>query len=236
MAVHDGHVRLERFTPFELSRQFPMRFVRFCHDHDARGVAVEPVHDPGPVLLSPHTTEPVDAALADHIPWRLSSLLLKVVGHRVEQGSRKISARRMNKDARLFIEHEQVVVLIKYGQRNRLGLDLSYGRRRQNDIDHVTDANVRAGFGDPPVDGHTTERDQLLHTRSAHAFKPLMQERIDAARLVLFVIDEAPVLGAVVIKPVGRGHAGFVRVIADDRSLGTLRYRSRCVFYVHLRS
>ena len=110
----------------------------------AGGVAVQPVHDAGPVGV----------VAAGHPP-----------GERLHERARAVAARRMHDDAGRLVHDEHVLVLPRHGERGRRRLRRGRGRGRRHD--DALAAGERVALRAPrPVHGHVPAVDQPLRGRA----------------------------------------------------------------------
>jgi len=115
----------------KLVRQLAMRFIVLRHDQAAARVFIKPVNDSGAFL----------AANAGEF-W-------KMMKQRVHQRSAALPGAGMNDEAGLFVDHDQIVVLIKNFERNRFRLIVDLFRRRFVDFNSIARADgiARPGRG-----------------------------------------------------------------------------------------
>ena len=137
-ALDEREVAALEIVRVKLHLQRHQRRLVLGHDHDARGVLVEPVHDARPPL----------AADADE---RVAA----VMQERVDQRARLVRRRRMHDHARRLVDDDEVRVFVDDRERNVLGaiFDGDRRRRRQHDAlvrPHLARrrAHLAAGDGD----------------------------------------------------------------------------------------
>ena len=107
LAVHERDVAaVEGAGPDEVL-QLALRVIVLCGEHEARRIAVQPMHDPRTVLPL-HGPQMLDAAVVDE---------------RVGERAVLVPVRRVAHQAALLGEDDQVIVLIAYVEGNRLGHD-----------------------------------------------------------------------------------------------------------------
>ena len=112
MPAHEGEIDpLERPLPNELL-QAGMRLGRPRHHHQPGRVAVEPVHDPRPVVVAPRN----------------------LAGQRVHESPRRVSGPRMHDEACRLVDHQKVLVLPDDRRLGRRRFDRSGRLGRELDL------------------------------------------------------------------------------------------------------
>jgi len=114
--------------------QPPVRLARPCDDEQPRGVAVEPVHDSGPLRLV--------AAL--HLPREQP----------VHERALAVPGCRMHDDARRLVDHEQVLVFVRNRELHRLRRERRHGGRRRLELELLAAGEPRALGAYLAVDEH----------------------------------------------------------------------------------
>ena len=117
--------------------QHPQRPVRLGHDHQPRGVLVEPVNQPGSLLTRP---------VGERLPAPLQ---------RVHQRPRPVARRGMHHHAGRLVDDQQRLVLERHRQGNLLGEHLASGRRRHVDRDPHPALGAEAGALAPLIHQHS---------------------------------------------------------------------------------
>ena len=150
----------------KLVDQVRMGLILFGHDHDARGVFVQPVHHPRPFLSSDVGERP--------------RLGFEVVQQGIDQGARPIAGGRMDHQAGLFIQDQHCVIFIENFKGNRLGLH--HERLGPGDPEHddVAGFDFVTGLGDLTVDGDMAVEDQTLEGRSREIRIAIGQKMVQA--------------------------------------------------------
>jgi hypothetical protein len=105
-------IHLADLVAAELAGQAAVGGIVLGNHHNAGGVPVQPVYDPG----APH---PAD-----------SGKIPAMVQQRVHQGAVGVAGRRVDHQARGLVDDQQVGVLVQHGQRQGLGAGLGIGKRR----------------------------------------------------------------------------------------------------------
>ena len=130
-------------------------------DEQPGGVAVQPVHDPGPAaVLAP----------------------ARDAGERLRQRAGLVPARRVHHDAGGLVDHEQVVVLVGHGV-GRVGALHARRLGRLVDGDVLTGAHAMALGHRDAVDEHVAVLDQALRPRARP--ERAGEDRVEALPLVL---------------------------------------------------
>ena len=117
-----------------MPRQPPVRFFALGDKHDAGGVAIEAMQDSRP---------PVPTGEAP---------FLAVVDEPVDEGSRPSAARGMHDQVCLFVERQEMIVLVNDVERDGLGDELIDRLGRGDHVDLIAVARVIACLDDSPVD------------------------------------------------------------------------------------
>ena len=143
-AVHDSHVGLVHLALLELLGDAPLGAFVFGDDHDAGGVAVEPVHDARAKLAQP-AGQPV-----------------RVVDQGVDQGPANIAPAGVHDQIGLLVQDDHVVVLVEDVQRDILRLDVLARRLRDHQLDHVAVGQAKAGLDGFAVDLYAAGADGVL--------------------------------------------------------------------------
>jgi len=94
----------------ELLSEALMRRIGLRHDQQPRRILVEPMDDPRPA-------DPANARKA----------VATMCDERVDQSTGGMSRRRVHHESRRLVDHDQIIVLVRDGKRQRFGL-----RRRGN--------------------------------------------------------------------------------------------------------
>ena len=96
----------------------------------------------------------------------------------IDQGARRVARAGMHHQTRRFIQHEDVFIFIKYGQRDVLshGVGLHFLDRRQHDDLAATHRITRAGSG--TIHRHIAGFDPRRQARTGIFRKQLGQHRI----------------------------------------------------------
>src|SRR5262249_8379318 len=123
-----------------------------------RGVAVEPVHDPRPLLVFPAAREadkPVDERTA------------------------RVPGRRVHDNAGGLVDHEQVLVLVRHPQRHVLALEGRRGPLRHAEL-RLPPAHEAVALGpSPPVDERRAVLDQPLGRRTGAHLRQRGEEAVE---------------------------------------------------------
>ncbi len=130
-------LQLDAIVTGEQQLQTDQRGLVLGHHHHARRLAIEPMHDAG-------------APLAADAGQRIAA----VVKERVDQRARLVRRRRMDDQPRRLVEHQQMRVLEKNGQRNVFGQILRRHGRRRTKNDALVGVHFAAGFGARPAHLH----------------------------------------------------------------------------------
>ena len=128
---------LELSLPNELLEPL-VGLVRAGYDEQARGVAVEPVDDSGPVLV------PAGGP----------------AGEAVDERPGRVAGAWMNDDARRLVHDEQVLVLVGDAELDVLGLDLPRRLRRKLDLKLLPALEAVALRACPAVHAHVAALDE----------------------------------------------------------------------------
>ena len=145
LANHDRTVAPVHRPVLELAGEVPVGNIVASDHQQPRGVAVEPVNDPGPVDT------------ADRRPSRASSK------QPVHQGAGGMSRARVHHEARRLVYHEQVVVLEDHPQSH--GLGCQQGRLARWDLPGELIPRVQAS---PGLAGRTVHQDESLPNQPLH--------------------------------------------------------------------
>ena len=144
-AVDQRDVRLLDASLLELGRETAVRGVGIGHDHQARGVLVQPVHDAG-------AQGAADARQVRH--------------HRqqgVDQRAVRVAGTRMHRQARGLVDHQELRVLVDDRDGNVLRNHIQRDRRRHGHDHIVAGAHGGRWLGDRAV-----QRDPAVaHQRGA---------------------------------------------------------------------
>ena len=150
----------------KLADQVCMGLILFGHDHDARGVFVQPVHHPRPFFSANSGERPRPG--------------FEMMQQGIDQGARPIAGGRMDHQASLFIQDQHCVIFIENFKGN--GLGLHHERLGPGDPEHddVAGFDFVTGLGDLPVDGNVTVEDQSLESRSRKIRIAVGQKMVEA--------------------------------------------------------
>jgi hypothetical protein len=124
---------------------------RLGHDQASRGLFVEPMNDPGS-LYAPDGGEPG-----------------AVVKKGVDKCPPLTPGAGMNHQARRFVDHQEISVLIQDIERNRLGLDPPRLRRGECHDESVVSPNSIARLSGAVADPHALLMNQALDHRPREA-------------------------------------------------------------------
>ncbi len=94
---HKGNIFFSDSPIFKLKGKVTKRFFMLGHNHDTRGVLVQPVDDSGASLSSE------------------ARQVRTVIEEGVDQGAVSIPSGRMNHHARGFIDDDEIIILMKNG-------------------------------------------------------------------------------------------------------------------------
>ena len=197
--VDQSLIEFADLTLLKLQRQTQMSGIRLGHHHDPGRVLVEPVYDAG--LLN--------AANAGKV--------LAVGQQGIDQSTLAMRAGRMNHQAFVLIEHQQVGILIENLQWDLFSLGLGRLQGRYLDEDLLARLESRGGLARATVEQDASAADPILD-EGARAFRQLVsqvhvQAQAIAARLYAVLAN----LGGfsfliLIVKPTGvyfsTGHSG----------------------------
>ena len=148
LADHDRPVSPGDDPPLQLAGQLAMRLVISRHDHQARGIAVQPVHDAGPLRA------------ADRRPARAATQ------QSVDQRAGGMTRPRVHDEAGRFVDDDQVVVLVEDREIHRFGLKPGWNRGRQLPVEAIAGSQPATGPRRPIVEADVPLRDQALDLAS----------------------------------------------------------------------
>ena len=147
LAPDERDVFLLDLAVAKLARQLFVRRVVLGDHHQPRRAAIEPMHDPGPLLAA-------DAAQ-----------IVDVVQQRVDQRAARMAGRRMDDHPGRLVDDDEVVVLVEDRQRQRFGLRHRVDRRRRIDDDLLAALHRLVRLGLAPADADVALLDQPLNLR-----------------------------------------------------------------------
>ena len=159
----DRPVDAVNLVSLELRGQLVMRGIRLGHDHQARGVLVQPVHDPGPQRSA-------DACQ-----------IYAVRQQEIDQRAPAMARSRMHGDAGRLIDDDDRCVLVKDVQLRGLGRNGGVLRRRDGVDDLVARFRPAGRLSGTSIETHRTLQDQpARHLAGGYAVK-LRQHLIQTA-------------------------------------------------------
>ena len=161
LAADEGAVEPLDRMQCELLGQAAVGEVGLGHHEDARGPAVETVHDARP-------QHPADSG----------ELAAAVMKQGIHEGPARMAGRGVDDETRRLVHDHEVGVLEQDDERNRLRHERQLDRQRRPGLDHLTEGEHPARPHRPPRDMDPPELDPALHlgTRST---RPLGQDRVD---------------------------------------------------------
>ena len=132
----------------ELGHERGLGGIGLGHHQQAGGIAVEPVHDPGP-------------ADSGHGAERLATSRGSAQ-QGMHQGPGRMACRRMDHHPRRLVHDQQVIVLVHDLERDVLGHEGGIRRRGQGDPQELAPGQAVARPARPPVDQRPTVPQQPL--------------------------------------------------------------------------
>ncbi len=151
LAAHNGLIYFLDLTSGKLAGEIYMRAVAFCNHKASAGVFVKPMNDSRP-------DHPANAAKAG----------AAVVQQRVYQSMPRMARAGMNDQSRRFVEHQQMLVLVKNSQRNFLPHGLRRRRLRPSDGDQVPRARMMRGLNEAAIDTNVPLAQKPLNCASGY--------------------------------------------------------------------
>ena len=144
--VHRREVELADATLRKLLGEQSVRAIMLGHDHAAARFLIEPMHNARPQLTA-------DAAK-----------IIAMMEQCIDQRAIRIPCRRMHDQARRFVDHNKMLILIEHGQRNVLRHDLRAHRLRNGDLNLIAHLHLCAGLQDLAIHSDAPLLDQVLQT------------------------------------------------------------------------
>ncbi|OQC26575.1 MAG: hypothetical protein BWX70_02328 [Verrucomicrobia bacterium ADurb.Bin070] len=139
------------------------RRIVLCDNQQPGGLFVQPVHD----ARTLHAADPAEVAA--------------MVKQRIDQGAVRMPRRRMHHQSGRLVEHQQVTVLVKDVERDRLRLRHRRQRRGHLDLERLPGRHRRIGFDRPACTRHPALLDQRLNARAREAGRLRGQPGIEPA-------------------------------------------------------
>ena len=158
LAADNGKINFVHGPACELIREGGVSGVILRHHQAAAGFLVEPMDD----------ARPRDAADA-------AELTGAMMQQRVDQRVLLMAGRRMHDQTRRLVEHQQVLVLVKYFQRNLLGPRFGRSRFGPMYVDLLTRAGMVRGFDGAPVHANMAFLDKALDGAARDGGEPVAQ-------------------------------------------------------------
>ena len=162
-AVHNGKISFFGVAMFELMGQTPMGGIGFGHDDDAGGVAVQAMNDTG-------TEGVID--MGERIT---------VIDKTIDKGAAGIAARRVNDKIRLFVDDQNLIVLVENIEGDRLGRDFGDGRWREDHVNAVAGVELITGFGGAAINSDGLFLDESLNGGAGEVRKAMLEVFVDPA-------------------------------------------------------
>ncbi len=138
-AVGDGEIGFLDGAVFELSGDAPMGLIAFGDEHDACGISVKAMEDSG----SPSSV--------DGTPF------LSVMDEAIDQSAGPFSSSGVDHEVCLFVDREEMVILVEDVEGDRFGDDFIGWRGRRDHFDDIAGLGVVAG-----LDGFAVGFDQTV--------------------------------------------------------------------------
>jgi hypothetical protein len=122
-----------------------------------------------------------------------------VVKQCVDERAARMASGRMDDETRRFVDDDELGILVEHDERNRLGQDLEWLRRRNADLDRVAFLHPQRLRRDRAADRDVTVFDQALDLRSRQVRKRTCDDRVEASPRLLRGDDELVRLAALVV-------------------------------------